>query len=208
MTDLSQQPSQARPDSQSGGPELLPPLLLKPALITPVIIGGTVAAGVFFWAFANGGPGFLTASEQNQKAPPPPIVLQAADYPGSVMPLEPALAAGSKHVMAALVMPEPEKNRLKAALDASRVRIGAITLWDNVHEDGDVVTVSGAGFTQDLLILHKPVTFFVPYSPGGVVTIHGSRDGGGGITLGLRTALGDQRLPPLATGQTIEIQIP
>ena len=43
------------------------------------------------------------------------------------------------------------------------MRIGAITVWDNVDEDGDYAALSAAGFSQEVLILHKTKTFFVSY---------------------------------------------
>src|SRR5437588_176153 len=94
-------------------------------------------------------------------------------------------------VLAQLNMPEVEKARLAEKLADGSVRLAAVTVWDTVDEDGDTVDVMAAGFRQRLVIMHKPVTFFLPVQPGGSVVIKAVRDGGGGgVTLGVSTILG------------------
>jgi hypothetical protein len=134
--------------------------------------------------------------------------LSAAEAPGFMQAVDPVLANQSPHVFALLVMPEEQKARLKRALAETPLRIGAITVWDNVDEDGDHIRIDAAGFAQELMIRHQPRTFFVPYLPGTSVRIEGTRDGRGGITLGVKTALGPLLLPPLAVGQVVEIALP
>ena len=149
------------------------------------------------------------ASPATGSAHNPAIVrLTVAETPGFLQAIDPAVANGSPHVFAMLMMPETEKARLRRALEESTTRLGAITVWDNMVEDGDTIRIAAAGFTQEVLILHKPKSFFVPYLPGGSVRIEGVHDGGGGITLGVRTALGPLPLPPLSVGQIVEIALP
>lgn len=189
------------------GPELAPPspgTLRFAGLGTAACLAMALALAAG-WLDAAPKPGSTADSAQR-----PTVVRRSpADAPGFMQAVDPVLANGSPHVFAMLVMPEQEKARLKRALEDSPMRIGAVTVWDNVDEDGDYIRISAAGFAQEVLILHKPKTFFVPYLPGGSVRIEGTRDGGGGgITLAVTTALGPLPLPPLAVGQVVEIELP
>jgi hypothetical protein len=75
-----------------------------------------------------------------------------------------------------------------------------------MSEDGDMVELNAAGFSQRVTIMHKPVSFFLPLNPGGSVNIKAVRDGGGGgVTLGVSTITGKLALPILAVGQSVEI---
>ncbi|MDX2288902.1 MAG: hypothetical protein NW217_08800 [Hyphomicrobiaceae bacterium] len=122
--------------------------------------------------------------------------------------VDPVTTQGSSSWLNLVDMPDPEKDRLKQSLKDSRLRVGAVTIWDTVHQDGDRVRISSAGFSQDVTILHKPRMFFVPYLPGAAVRIEATFDGGGGVTLGVRTAIGDVPLPYLSVGQVLELPLP
>lgn len=121
----------------------------------------------------------------------------------TVLPSNFQQAPGS--VLAQLKMPEAEKQRLAEKLADGSVRLAAVTVWDTMDEDGDVVEISAAGFVQQVTITRKPATFFVPLHPGGNVTIKAVRDGYGGVTLGVRTITGSLPLPRLAVGQSLEM---
>ena len=110
-----------------------------------------------------------------------------------------------RSVLVQLQMPEAEKQRVAEKLADGSVRLAAVTVWDTMVEDGDVVELNAAGFSQRVTIMHKPVTFFLPLNPGGSVSIKAVRDGGGGVTLGVSTITGKLALPVLAVGQSVEI---
>jgi len=108
-------------------------------------------------------------------------------------------------VLVQLHMPETEKQRLAEKLADGSVRLAAVTVWDTMEEDGDMVELNAAGFSQRVTIMHKPATFFLPLNPGGSVNIKAVHDGGGGVTLGVSTITGKMALPILAVGQSVEI---
>jgi hypothetical protein len=108
-------------------------------------------------------------------------------------------------VLVQLNMPEAEKQRVAEKLADGSVRLAAVTVWDTMAEDGDMVELTAAGFSQRVTIMHKPATFFLPLNPGGSVVITAVRDGGGGVTLGVSTITGKLALPVLAVGQSVEI---
>lgn len=192
-------------------PQLLPPAPVQAHHAvwpkTTFIAAGALAIAIsattgFLTTMSN--PKVTVASGANRSI----VRLSTAQAPGIVTPIEPLVANSSKHIFSGLAMPEPEKERLRAQMRNTQLRIGAITVWDTVDEDGDRIRITAAGFTQDVTILHKPATFFVPYLPGGSVRIEATRDGGGGVTLGMRTVLGDMPLPALSVGQVLEIALP
>jgi len=98
--------------------------------------------------------------------------------------------------------------RSGAQVERGERALGWLTLWDNFDEDGDVASVSAAGLTQTVALLHAPKRILVPYIPGQPVLITGERDGmGGGVTLAVELSTGSLPLPPLAVGQTVALPI-
>lgn len=95
--------------------------------------------------------------------------------------------------------------KLTPQLQSGEYKLGSITLWDNFDQDGDVVTIQTAGTEITVPIYHNPQTILIPYRPGDPLLIHGTRDGGGGITAAVATTSGEVPLPPMAVGQVIEL---
>lgn len=189
--------------------ELLPP---KPQLQGGALVGvvATAAAGVLglLYTLGNDFFGQQPSGLRDEQLKPSVIVLTADQIPSAIIPVAAVSPTATPYLFTSLAMPEADRKRLEQDVAAERVRVGAVILWDNVAEDGDVVEISGGGFHQRLTITHTPNSFFVPYFPGGSIRVIGTHDGGGGITLGIKTALGDQFLPPLLPNEVIEIQIP
>jgi len=189
-------------DDDMQAPQLLPP---QPLLIPAAATGATMAVaalGLGLWWYASGIDG-----DPGKAAPPGVVSIPADRVPGAVMTL---LVSGNDDptfVLAKMAVDPEERTRLRADLAQGRIRIGMIRLWDTVHEDGDRVRLDGAGYTQELTILHKPGIFYLPFVPGGSARITAIRDGGGGVTLGVATVLGPVHLPPLKVGQAVEIPI-
>jgi hypothetical protein len=190
--------------------QLLPPLLHDGLARASALAGAGIIVGFAYFYFSDFGKHAMPIDTHTTRQPQLPklTVLKAEDYPGSMTLVDRELAIKAPYTLDAINMPLAEKQRLKTALEKDRVRVGAITLWDNVAEDGDAVEVAGAGYSQKLTIMNHPTVYFVPFQPGGTIRITGLVDGGGGITLGVRTALGSQNLPPLAPGEILELQIP
>jgi hypothetical protein len=122
-------PSNADASQVSGAPLLGPQLALSPHAFGLAGLGvAACLAGVL--AVANGwfdGP--LKPSPATGSAQKPAVVrFTVAETPGFMQAIDPAVANGSPHVFAMLVMPETEKARLKRALEESSMRLGAITV--------------------------------------------------------------------------------
>jgi hypothetical protein len=195
----------ARP-AETLAPELIAPQpLLQPLpLAAAAVLCIALAAGAAFLWSAGGTSGALAPG--NDGGARHTVLSVAADRTTGAFKILPSeFQNAPASVLAQLDLPEADKARLKEKLADGSVRLAAVTLWDNHAEDGDVVDLAAAGFSQRLTILHKPKIFFLPLQPGGSVLITGVRDGGGGITLGVSTILGPVPLPPLAVGQSVEI---
>lgn len=97
---------------------------------------------------------------------------------------------------------EPEKWQ-----EPSKLRMAWVEVWDFARVDGDVVSVSSAGFSTQVLLGRSPTRVAVPVSGDGVITIAGVKDGGGGITLGIRSGGGTVSLPLLMEGQNLVVPV-
>lgn len=187
-------------------PGLIP---LKPVALPPRMAWAAVVlcAGAAALLAAAGGLGWGSGPRPGAERPPEPVISLSSDVaPGAFRILPATFQDSPGTVLSQLDMPEPEKRRLAESLARDGVRLAAVTLWDAMDEDGDVVEVAASGFSQRLTIVHKPTTFFVPVRPGAGVSVTAVRDGGGGgVTLGIGTVLGPVRLPPLRPGQRLEI---
>ena len=165
-----------------------------------------ILACVFGFGLYHGG--LLTGSGGiGNRSEPQTLFVSADDVPGAFFPVPPELSKGTQRVLGLIKMPGPEKERLSLALETGDVRIAAIWLWDNQAEDGDSVRISASGFTQTTGIKKSPTMFYVPVQTGTSMQITAVADGGGGVTLGVRTILGPFPLPPLVVGQSLEIPV-
>ncbi len=82
-----------------------------------------------------------------------------------------------------------------------------VNLWDFATVDGDVVTVSSAGYNVTVPLHGSPSRIAVPLDNTGTITIIGDRDGGGGVTLGVQSGASAISLPVLAVGQTLLLPV-
>src|ERR1044072_2588768 len=180
-------------DAVSSGTVAVPqpaPVLLPPQPIVPSALGGLAVLGMVSGLVAA----FVMFGDKLGRAPngsaspggkPAVIAFDSDRAPRAFKILPASFQNAPASVSAQVNMPEAEKRRLAEKLADGAVRLAAVTLWDRMDEDGDVVEVSAATFSQTLTIMHKPVTFFLPVQPGGGVSIKAVRDGGGGgVTLG------------------------
>lgn len=88
-------------------------------------------------------------------------------------------------------------------------RVVALTVWDDVAEDGDVIDIITPNFTTQVMIRHAPQTVYLPAQSGSSlpIQIRGVRDGGGGITLALQGSGVPISAPVLVEGQVIELML-
>jgi len=127
---------------------------------------------------------------------------------GALMPVDISTEQQRTEILNALRMPRAQAERLLAMVERGERALGWLTLWDNYDEDGDVASVTAAGFTQQVPLFHAPTRILVPYIPGQPVLVTGERDGkGGGVTVAVELSTGPLPLPPLAVGQTVALPL-
>lgn len=109
-------------------------------------------------------------------------------------------AAGTQPVKAA-ARPSPA-----VAVAQRQVKLVELYLWDTHAVDGDVVRVISGGFSRDVPLAKAPTPVYVPQNGAEAVQIMGVRDGGGGITLGIKAGDTSVLAPVLSAGQVISLR--
>lgn len=157
--------------------------------------GGLLAAALF-------SVGLFDAPKQAVESPTP-VAAAAASL------IRPIAAGETDQAIAKLMMSGAEKEKVRAEVADGKVRLGWITVSDNFDEDGDWISVTGAGFRQDVRLLHAPYTMAVPYIPGMPITVTGLVDGGGGdITVSVYVGTAVLSMRPLKPGEVLQISSP
>lgn len=96
---------------------------------------------------------------------------------------------------------------MEEMLNEGEIRVAEITLWDDVDQDGDVVTLSSLGYVQSVALTHTHQTFLLPIRLGHPIQITGAHDGGGGITLAFMANGQAVATPVITPNQTIDLMI-
>jgi hypothetical protein len=169
-----------------------------------VLMALTLGVGVF--GFAGSQP--ITAGDRVSSADSVRLAEAFRHAKGALLPVDVSTQPRKDHLVQSLRMPKMQAEQLIALIERGERMLGWLTLWDNYDEDGDVVSVTAAGFTQSVALTHAQQRILVPYVPGQPVFITGERDGlGGGVTVAVELSTGPLPLPPLAVGQTIALPI-
>ncbi len=141
----------------------------------------------------------LTAVEVTQR-------LQAFKAQGKlILPAVPV--ADVTRAIDSLQLPSSERSALERDVEAGRVQLAWLTLWDDQVEDGDVVHLEGAGLNRTVSIKRSQQTIAVPLAGSGGFRLTGIRDGGGGITVAMKANGRDVFLPVMVEGQTLAINL-
>lgn len=195
---------QAQPIAQPGpapGPEKKPrPLARLGLMIGAAILAAAVGAGVY-----------LNNSGAPADEPSPAQIAEmesswnAARQAGVSLPL--VTPEERAEALASLDLPEEQEETLQAEIQAERVSLIWITLWDNMAQDGDIVSLYSDGVNLSVPLLNAPTRIALPRPAGGVVNLTGTKDGGGGITLGLMSGPDQVLIPPLTPGQVVGIPV-
>lgn len=205
---LSRHEHTRKDESGADEPGLLGTQQLRPAHI----LGGSTflaIAGIAFmaWSGVHDLPSSALTSTTGSAGGARIVFIDPQDVPGMMTRLPSDIKMRNDNVVSLLHVPENRKAYVKSELDKGRMRVGSISVWDSVAEDGDEIRLSAAGIDQVVRIAHTPRTYLVPHFPGGSMRISGTRDGGEGITLGIKTMLGPVHLPRLAVGEVMEIPL-
>lgn len=191
------------------------PAKFLPALLLVVAMAGVavVSAGYLGLQTPAKGTGVVAAAPQQKQAAGDDVsIAKRAEIDGVFSAytarLAPLDAEKDKAAfMASPLMTDAEKSQLWAQVETQGKKVTAITLWDNFDEDGDTVSIQSEGVTLTVPLRNAPTTVYIPYKPGGSMTITGIFDGGGGITAAIETLSGAVPLPIMSVGQSIVIPL-
>jgi hypothetical protein len=169
----------------------------------PKVLLGIGGAALLAAAVASVGLFPPKGTGSNGPGVPPPAITAGQSMFTPVGP------AGVDNAINLLMLPEAEKAKVRAEVERGNMRLALVIVLDNDAEDGDWVSISGAGLRQDVRLFHKPYTVAVPYLPGMPVTITGLKDGGGGdITVTVMVGAAKLSLKPLKEREVIEVMPP
>ena len=114
--------------------------------------------------------------------------------------------AARLEVLAQMGMEPQARQALEQDLVEGRAHLGWLTLWDDQVQDGDVIALSGAGFSKTISLTKQPQQIAVPISrQGDSFVVKGIRDGGAGITVAATTDAGTVPMPIMAPGETFDL---
>ncbi|MCD7111825.1 hypothetical protein LRX75_22620 [Rhizobium sp. DKSPLA3] len=114
--------------------------------------------------------------------------------------------AARLEVLAQMGMEPQARQALEQDLVEGRAHLGWLTLWDDQVQDGDVIALTGAGFSRTIALTKQPQQIAVPISgQGDAFVVKGIRDGGAGITVAATTDAGTVPMPIMAPGETFNL---
>lgn len=102
---------------------------------------------------------------------------------------------------------EPASGVTPSTSGNSPLRLVSVFLWDTNVEDGDVVAINSAGYKREILLTKAGQMISFPVDSTSVVQIVGVRDGGGGITIGIRGPSQEIMMPIMSEGQVLALPI-
>jgi hypothetical protein len=94
-----------------------------------------------------------------------------------------------------------------AVAGGQRASLVELVLWDTHAPDGDMVRVTSAGYARDVLLSKTPTVIHIPGTGVGVVQVTGLKDGGGGITLGIKGSQQSVLMPIMSEGQSLSLPV-
>lgn len=186
-------------------PEPLPEPQPQPKKIKPLIAGAVLALGM---AAAIAFGGLFSSRAQDTGLSQTQIAERAANFTGHGMVSLPIIGSGDQDAaINEMALPEAQTDQLKSDIQAGKVKLVWLTLWDDMAEDGDIVQVESAGYSASVLLTNAPQRVALPLPGTGVVNLTGTKDGGGGITLAVMSGSTQVAVPVLQTGQSVGIPV-
>lgn len=107
-------------------------------------------------------------------------------------------------------MPVSDQQRTEVyqKVQSGHMRLAWLTLWDTHAQDGDVLRFeSDASLPIEVMALNAPTTLAIPFPATGTVKVTGVVDGGGGITIGLKSGAAQIVWPTMQPGDTLTLPV-
>jgi hypothetical protein len=188
-------------------PEPQPEAELEPQAQGPSKAGWVLGAlaGVALLA----GIGYSAGLFSSAPSPAPAAITAVAPAQQGFSLLQPVSASDQASAVQNLLMSDADKSKVAKAVQNGSTRLAWLALSDSGAEDGDIVTISGAGFSQIVPLLKKQTHLAVPYTPGTPLKVVATKDGySPGVTVAVYVGGSVFRLKTMKEGETIEIASP
>ncbi len=135
--------------------------------------------------------------------------------------VEPVAAQDTDTALDSMRLPPDQHHLLKTAVLSNNAHVSSgastvqsdkttlvwLSLWDFAAPDGDIVHISTAGYEMDVPLQKLENRIAIPVDATKTVKITGVRDGGGGITLGVKSGEVTVSMPVLGVGQILSLPL-
>lgn len=198
------EPAPQSPVPRAGSKEKRKASGLAMVLASLAVIGGAGFGMTHFW---GGAPGDSISDARRQE-------LTQNFLKTSSVQLERVADADIDKALASMNLKPEQARILKQELEKQATQpadetthLAWLDIWDFASQDGDVVHVSAAGYEMDVPMMNAQTRVAVPVDASKAVLVTGVKDGGGGITLGLKTGAGELLLPVIAPGESLTVPV-
>ena len=155
------------------------------------------------------GIGYSTGVFSPASEPAPAVATAVAPAQQGFSMLQKVGVADRDSALQKLMMSDADRNNVAKAVQNGSAQLALLALSDSGTEDGDVVTISGAGFNQTVPLLKKQTVLAVPYVPGTPIKVLATKDGfDPGVTVAVYVGGSVFKLRSMKEGETIEIASP
>lgn len=105
-------------------------------------------------------------------------------------------------------LPPDVRETVRQDVGKGAVRLAWVQIWDTHAEDGDIVRFDTPGTAPvQVMAYNTPTTIAIPYPPNGRVMVTGITDGGGGITIAVRSGAQEIAWPTMAPGDQFGLPV-
>ena len=162
-----------------------------------------IGAGAYFGLQGSGGGDQVSSQESR--------VLQqqyTAMLAGGGMEVDMVGADELDQALASMPISDEQRAEVDRKVQSGHMRLAWLTLWDTHAEDGDVLRVeSDRALPIEVTALNSPTTLAIPFPASGTVKVTGVVDGGGGITIGMKSGAAEITWPTMQPGDTLDLPV-
>ena len=110
--------------------------------------------------------------------------------------------------IASMPVSDEQRTEVQQKVQSGQMRLAWLTLWDTHAQDGDILRFeSDAALPVEVMALNAPTTLAIPFPASGTVKVTGVVDGGGGITIALKSGAAQIAWPTMQPGDTLSLPV-
>ena len=110
--------------------------------------------------------------------------------------------------IASMPVSDQQRAEVQQEVQSGHMRLAWLTLWDTHAQDGDILRFeSDAALPVEVMALNAPTTLAIPFPASGMIKVTGVVDGGGGITIALKSGAAQIAWPTMQPGDTLSLPV-